>query len=88
MLMVFKRKLKLVNFIFNILYYRLGDRKMIIIWAIVFLFTLIYKGLCRYIVTGNNRVTSTIIKMSLMIIVQSIRVILSSDLVLSSNNSK
>ena len=61
---------------------------MIIIWAIVFLFTLIYKGLCRYIVTGNNRVTSTIIKMSLMIIVQSIRVILSSDLVLSSNNSK
>ena len=61
---------------------------MIIIWAIVFLFTHIYQGLCRYIVTGNNRVTSTIIEMSLMIIVQSIRVILSSDLVLSSNNSK
>ena len=88
MLMVFKRKLKLVNFKFYILFYRLGDRKMVIIWAIVFLFTHIYKSLCRYIVTGNYRVTSTIIEMSLMILVQSNRVILSSDLVLSSNNSK
>jgi hypothetical protein len=84
--MVFKRKLELVIFFYYILFFRLGDRKFFIICAIVFLFTHIY-DLYRYIVTGKYKMTSTTIEIFLLIIVGSNRIILSSDLAVSSDNT-
>ena len=86
-LMVFKRKLELVIFFYYILFFRLGDRKLFIIWAIVFLFTHIYECLYRYIMTGKYKMTSTTIEIFVLIIVGSNRIILSSDLVVSSDNT-
>ena len=60
---------------------------MFIIWAIVFLFTRIYECLHRYSVTGKYKMTSTIIEIFLLITVRSNRIILSSDLVVSSDNT-
>jgi hypothetical protein len=60
---------------------------LFIIWAIVFLFTRIYECLHRYSVTGKYKMTSTIIEIFLLITVRSNRIIISSDLVVSSDNT-